>query len=219
MKRTVLDELGNPDAKPGTHDWTIAVRRDVSCQFREAETQVGIIQMLLKSLRKHQAWKSVTQPDGTTFGSFEHFCETPFGEGGLGIDPDVVIKIIEEKDRSRFVSDVKAEMAETARQEAHIRPGPGRPKEQENHSNGKVSGGGNNQPYLLRRLARIDEKAGSDWVSQWERGAFPSVRQAAIAAGIVKVPTPLDVAKKAIEKLSDEAFNEFLLWLKTKKRT
>ncbi len=35
---------------------------------------------------------------------------------------------------------------------------------------------------------------------------------------IVKVPTPLEVAKKAIEKLSDNAFNEFLSWLKTEKQ-
>ena len=35
---------------------------------------------------------------------------------------------------------------------------------------------------------------------------------------IVKVQTPLEVAKKAIEKLPDDAFNEFLLWLKTEKQ-
>jgi hypothetical protein len=33
-------------------------------------------------------------------------------------------------------------------------------------------------------------------------GEFPSVRQAAIAAGIVKVPTPFEAAMKAVKKLS-----------------
>jgi len=63
-----------------------------------------------------------------------------------------------------------------------------------------VKFGGNGAPYLLRRLARDH----AEILDRYEAGEFPSVRQAAIAAGITKVPTPLEAAIKAVDKLDDE---------------
>ena len=53
----------------------------------------------------------------------------------------------------------------------------------------KLKRGGTGAAYLLRRLAR--ERP--DLLDAFERGAFKSARAAAIAAGIVKPPTPLNV--------------------------
>ena len=58
---------------------------------------------------------------------------------------------------------------------------------------------GNRSEYLLARLARDADKCpkAATILDAFERGEYPSVRQAAIAAGIVKVPSQLDVLRKA----------------------
>jgi len=63
-----------------------------------------------------------------------------------------------------------------------------------------VKSGGNGASYLLRRLAKTHPET----LDRYEAGEFPSVRQAAIAAGIIRVPTQLEVAIKAVDKLDDE---------------
>ena len=64
--------------------------------------------------------------------------------------------------------------------------------------------------YLLARLARDHPEI----LDGYERGDYPSVRQAAIAAGIVKLLPPLESVKKAITKLSSEDLDALKVWLK-----
>ena len=52
--------------------------------------------------------------------------------------------------------------------------------------------------YLLRRIARDNP----DVYEAFKRGDFPNVRQAAIAAGVVTVPTPYEQVLKLLPKLS-----------------
>jgi hypothetical protein len=103
---------------------------------------------------------------------------------------------------SEFGGDHKLETtmrAELARAQAEHRK-PGRPP-LKNLSNGKaskVSGGGNNSEYLLRRLAR-DAPA---ILKAYEDGKYKSVRAAAKAAGLVKTPTPFEQMVKLAPKLT-----------------
>lgn len=69
--------------------------------------------------------------------------------------------------------------------------------------------GGHRSSNLLRRIARSHPEI----LSRYEQGDFPSVRQAAIAAGIIKVPTAYEKAQKAYEKLSEEDREQFKKWL------
>jgi hypothetical protein len=62
----------------------------------------------------------------------------------------------------------------------------------------KLNDGGTASQYLLRRLAREQPEI----LAAYERGDFKSVRAAAIAAGIVKVPTALDQLRKDWRKAS-----------------
>jgi len=55
-------------------------------------------------------------------------------------------------------------------------------------SDNESSSQGTCSAYLLRRLSRMD----GDWLDRYEAGEFKSVRAAAIAAGIVKVPCVLN---------------------------
>jgi hypothetical protein len=56
--------------------------------------------------------------------------------------------------------------------------------------------GGNSSEYLIRQLKRDAPEI----AKRLAKGEFPSARAAAIEAGIVKVPTPLDTLRKAWAK-------------------
>jgi hypothetical protein len=49
-----------------------------------------------------------------------------------------------------------------------------------------------------------------DWLKRYEAGEFKSVRAAAIAAGIVKVPTVIDKLRAAWKKATKEERLAFL---------
>lgn len=66
--------------------------------------------------------------------------------------------------------------------------------------------GGNSSSYLLRRLARQSP----DTLEAYERGEFKSARSAAIAAGIVKPASNLDVLRRVWGKSSQEERETFL---------
>ena len=91
----------------------------------------------------------------------------------------------------------------------HGEVGNGRGRDSDATSTGRGS------EYLLARLARDADKCpkAADILAAFEAGKYPSVRQAAIAAGIVRVPSQLDVLRKAWRKASDDERGEFLDWL------
>jgi len=59
-----------------------------------------------------------------------------------------------------------------------------------------MNGGGTGEEYLLRRLKKHDAQHGTEFAAKWARGEYASVRRAATAAGIVKVPANADSDKK-----------------------
>jgi hypothetical protein len=73
-----------------------------------------------------------------------------------------------------------------------------------NVSLSKESKHGNKSDYLLARIKRDAPEIAEDYFN----GKFPSVRQAAIAAGIVKVPTALERVLRLLPKLSKEEIKE-----------
>ena len=85
-------------------------------------------------------------------------------------------------------------------------------KEKNNYSNRIIElntpKGGTNQYYLTARLKRDNPEI----LEGLKNGEFKSVRQAAIAAGIIKVPTPFEFAVKAYLRLSD---NEKKIFIET----
>lgn len=92
-----------------------------------------------------------------------------------------------------------------------LRPRPGRPKKgEEKGADGTIKHGTNCASTLARRLLRDAPEI----FARLESGEFKSVRAAAIAAGIVKPPTPLQVAQRAFRKLTSEEREEFVSWMK-----
>lgn len=71
---------------------------------------------------------------------------------------------------------------------------------------------GRGKDYLAKRIA--DDHP--DIAERMRKGEFPSVRQAAIAAGIVKVQTPVEKAVSAYRRLSEQERDEFHQLIKCK---
>jgi hypothetical protein len=69
---------------------------------------------------------------------------------------------------------------------------------------------GRGSEYLVRRLKRDAPEI----AEALARGEYKSARAAGIAAGIVKVPTPLDDLKRAWKKASKEEKDSFRKWIK-----
>ena len=81
--------------------------------------------------------------------------------------------------------------------------------------------GGNSQSYLAARLKRdLDnpEKIAPEVSARIKAGEFTSVRAAAVAAGIVKVKTPLQQVQYLWPKLTADERLAFLQWAKTEIR-
>ena len=74
---------------------------------------------------------------------------------------------------------------------------------------GTVTRGSNSAEYLAARLKRDHPEI----ATQLAKGKFKSVRAAAVAAGIVKLNTHLDVAKRAWGKMAAEEQSQFLEWI------
>ena len=70
--------------------------------------------------------------------------------------------------------------------------------------------GGTSADYLTARIKRDRP----DIAERMQRGEFRSVRAAAIEAGLVSRPDPMQQAKRAFEKLPREERDEFIQWLR-----
>lgn len=92
-----------------------------------------------------------------------------------------------------------------------------------NCSEGRNYSHGTSSSYLLRRIARKangnpkknipPDPFFKEILTRYEKKGFSSVRAAAIAAGIIHVPTPYEAAQKAYSKLTEAEREQFRRWL------
>lgn len=154
----------------------------------------------LDDLRTHEAWKYLREPDMERL--VENRCRvTPAFVEQLRAG---YAAIRARGHQGRVTAEhVRKMQAEQARHEAEtVVPG----KHRSSLSNNEEATQGTGSAYLLRRLARL----GGDWIERYEAGEFASVRQAAIAAGIVKVPSVLDQLRKLWAKASEADRRAFM---------
>jgi len=144
--------------------------------------------MVLK-IGKGRLWNKLKPRGRDSFAEFSDFATHPLPDG-LGCDIGRLINLCKGHDKAvKFLEAQRGrEQKETVVQGSHL-------------SKRKMKqGGGTGGEYLLRRLARL----GDDWIDRYEAGEFPSVRQAAIAAGIVKVPSVREQFLKLWKKATPE---------------
>jgi len=146
----------------------------------------------LDDLRTHEAWKYLHEPDMQRLVENRCRVSTDFVEQ---LRDGYATLIAGGHSGTVTADDVRRHQAETARVQADtVVPGKHRSPLSDNEETTQGTG----SAYLLRRLARL----GGDWLDRYEAGEFASVRQAAIAAGIVKVPSVLDKLRKLWAKAS-----------------
>jgi hypothetical protein len=143
-------------------------------QRDELERDASALRRLIAKMQKHEAWKALGVP------SFDMLCTTQ-----LRLSADEVSAVL----KARKGQSLGAVLAKRGKY------GRGRPKPESDRSD-IVTSKGNGPAYLAARLRRDHPDAVFD---ESVRG---SVRQAAIAAGIVKVPSVLEQLRKLWKKAS-----------------
>lgn len=150
---------------------------------------------LVMKIGKGRLWTTIEPRGRGPFVEFSDFATHPLPDG-LGCDMKRLIALCKGNDQAvKFLQAQRGlEEKETVVQGRH-------------RSNGTmIQTSGNGAEYLLRRLA----KTAPEFVDRYEAGEFPSVRAAAIAAGIVKVPTRLDRLRTAWKKATPEERQAFI---------
>lgn len=192
---SALDDIGDPDAPPGSASWAKWMIGQAKLRRQELQRDVTGLQEIIKKLERHEAW-------------------TPLGFISLGMlchaELDLDDREVDLIRQARPGTTLEAVIAR-AKNPPRL-PGQGRRTDlQLCADDTKLQRGSNNADYLTARIARDRP----DILDRMKAGEFPSVRSAGIAAGIVKVPTALDVGKKAWFKMTQEQRTEFLAWLYT----
>jgi hypothetical protein len=192
-------ELGDLGAPIGSEPWAIAVRVEIQDALKNERFEAGRLQRLLETMRRANGYTALCGPDKQPFASFRDFCVARYPYG-LGYEPAALDAIVEER---------KTAQALAAKAEGEPLKDVGAPtaEETDNVDNININPvGGTSATYLARRIARDRP----DILHRMKAGEFRSVRAAAIEAGIVKVPTALDLLRRAWEKATDEERVAFL---------
>jgi hypothetical protein len=153
---------------------------------------------LVLKIGKGRLWTTVAPRGRDPFVEFSDFATHPLPDG-LGCDIGRLISLCKGNDQAvKFLEaqrgrEQKATLAQGTRTDLT------------SLSDNEVNQG-TGSAYLLRRLSRLE----GSWLDRYEAGEFKSVRAAAIAAGIVKVPTVIDKLRAAWKKATKEDRLAFL---------
>ena len=192
VKRTMLDEVGDPDAPAGSRSrslWLVSEARLVRGRIQNSAKDLALV---LSRLEEERAWEALNAP------SYEALCERE-----ISLDRAQVEAI-----RTAKKGDTVAVALERAKDAPLKRVG--RPTGGGNVDNVHIVQtnrlNSNSAERILRRLQRDRP----DLVQKVARGEIRSARAAAIEAGIVKVPTGLDLLLRAWERASAKERTRFL---------
>jgi hypothetical protein len=153
----MLDDIGDRDAEPGTLPWAKAIILQTRLSVEDVNRDISLLQGLINSIEKYSAWKLLGYPSLDLLLVKE-----------TKIDPDAIAAVR----AARKGTTIGAVLGKQ-----------GRPRKgEEKGSERTLIVRGETSTYLTARLAR-DHPAIS---RKLEAGGYPSVRAAAIEAGIVK---------------------------------
>ena len=193
---SVLDDIGDPDAPLGSIAWAKWMLGQAQLCRQDMQRQATGLQSIIKKLEKHEGWKALG------FASLNLLCHAT-----LDLD-DEQVQAIREARRGVTIGQVLARAKNVEPLAEHGN------QEGQNNSRNRVDNiksvqGGTSAEYLVRRLKRDRP----DIAVALGRGEYSSARAAAIAAGIVKVPTPLQEAKKLVAKMNATERRQLARWL------
>lgn len=154
------------------------------------EVDAGFFASMVEEVREYSAWRVIG------FKTFEDFCREKLGKTIEEVSAIVEgVKVLRDRGATKPITAAEAIAA------APPMPGQGKRTDLEPVADGyKLPKGSNSKARLAARLKRDHPEI----VKRIEAGEFKSVRAAAIAAGIVKVPTPFEKVLKLWPKLTAE---------------
>jgi hypothetical protein len=164
----MLDDIGNRDAEPGSSPWAKWFTLMAKQARDRLNSDASNLSMLIARLEKHEAWKVL----GYT--SMTMLCEKE-----IGLSSDQLEKIHAAKPGqsigatlNEYPGPKPGTMTLASRRNAPIG----------NNITNRCKARGTSEAYLLARLRRDHP----DLAAKYDAGGFPSVRAAAIEAGIVE---------------------------------
>lgn len=178
-----LSGAGDINAPPGSQEWAIAVRLELRSRIKNSESDARHLQRWARLMEEHQGYTQLTKRTGRPFASWREFCvtEPPYG---LGYDPEMLRLVVEERMTAQALAASTQPLAEV-----------GRPDKALVHKVLSPEQYGESSEYLTARIARDRP----DILDEMKAGKYPSVRAAALDAGIVKprISIPADPAGAA----------------------
>jgi hypothetical protein len=205
--RVSTEEHGNLSASPGSHDWAVAMRREIHVSLHSAVSSADHLSVMVRLMEEHRGYRELEDDSGREFPSFEAFCvcRPPYG---LGYRKDDIDRIVRERQQSvEQIADAATPLSTPGGQAGNTNAAKEAESGEENEvDNIKfVSQGGTQAEYLAARIARDRP----DILERMKLGEFSSVRAAAREAGIVKdritILTEPQAAAAQIEKHFDPA--------------
>lgn len=204
--------VGKASAPVGSREWADHIRLYSLDVVRTRLESPIRLRTVFEVIEKNEAWRLMNKPDGSFFTSLEEFAEhrRPWGWGEKMVAIEPALRLA-----------AGAITREQAIEETFAAAKPAKPvgAPKGNQNRAKAIKGSDTtieqQPRAADRgasylAARIKRDA-PEIAARAEAGEFPSVRAAAIEAGIVKVATPAEKARKAIAKLPERERNEVIL--------
>ena len=195
LRASALDDVGDRNAPVGSPAWAKWFVMLAKEQRTRIDEDVAEMQRLLNRLEEGEAWKAL----GLL--SFGVLCEAE-----IGISEREAESIRKAKKGTTLAHVLAADPAVAPLPPQEIgkgKPGPGRGKETGDDITRLERG--TSASYLVRRLKRDAPEI----AAALARGEYPSARAAAIAAGIVRVPTALGTLRRAWAKASDDEREAF----------
>jgi len=213
----LLDETEDQFAHPGTRPWAIYFVNQAQTTRYELEQRAESLRDLILILKKNEAWK----PLGIS--SFEVLCRNK-----IKLEMNQVDAIMASKRGETIGTVLSKTEAIRARRAEH-------PEETQQATADAVGCAqsmvatiinkssdseesliipnwirGHDEQVSFRRLPSSEQQRLIDLPPDQRRGA---VRRAAINAGIIRLPTPLEQAQKAFEKLDSQDRLAFVEWI------
>lgn len=186
VSRNLRDESGSLEAEPGSMSWAVAVKQEAYNALADLKSDGKRFKGWADLLDQYEGYKWFHNQIGAPFTSVQEFIETP-RPYGLGADLQTVNQTLEKQDVEPI----------------NLQQWGGDRKSQEHQNQGSHDylDIGRGTDYRIARLQRDRP----DILEGLKEGQYRSVRQAAIAAGIVKdrptVTVPLDDPAKAAAML------------------
>jgi len=218
----VMPNFGDQNAEPGTISYAVHIRDSAGASLNKHRIDRKAVKIYTTILLKDDLYKKLQWTEGRgkpwrRFTSWRHFCESP-APYGLGRSPDEIDELIQESKTARAQD-------EKDRRETQ---GPGNPtgnnqytEERGNHTNSMISSEsqttamqGTTRQYEIRRLRKAAERDPTTYLPTYQQVLNGDLKPhtALKLVGLVKDPTLLEQAQKAVLRLSaadQEAFREW----------